>query len=311
MKATDCMSESGSDLSMEEVTSSDDGSRCYTDSMSDDSIDSGCAMSDKSSMNISSDSDAANNNTAKLNQKNITKVKSTDKLNPDGTPKKRKYNKSRTRVISPDVLKKVKKTRRLKANDRERNRMHNLNEALDSLRCVLPTTTEEAKLTKIETLRFAHNYIWALSETVKMFERQDEMKANPDKANMKSCSFDSQTTTDGLLTTLNNFQSGLAIPVQQLLGQCGVPTMVVKSEPTSPPLPVPSPQQPTNIPTMVPHTIDYQQQCNAANNWRQNMLSQLPGSTMPGSTMANQTMNPGHYHNIMPHQNHGYMYEAY
>lgn len=61
---------------------------------------------------------------------------------------------------------KIKRTRRVKANDRERNRMHMLNEALDRLRCVLPTFPEDTKLTKIETLRFAHNYIYALSETL-------------------------------------------------------------------------------------------------------------------------------------------------
>lgn len=56
--------------------------------------------------------------------------------------------------------------RRVKANDRERHRMHELNSALDTLRSVLPTFPDDAKLTKIETLRFAHNYIWALSETL-------------------------------------------------------------------------------------------------------------------------------------------------
>lgn len=58
--------------------------------------------------------------------------------------------------------------RRVKANDRERHRMHNLNSALDALRDVLPTLPDDAKLTKIETLRFAHNYIWALTETLRM-----------------------------------------------------------------------------------------------------------------------------------------------
>ncbi|KAM7418265.1 hypothetical protein PAMA_017763 [Pampus argenteus] len=66
----------------------------------------------------------------------------------------------------------VKKTRRLKANDRERNRMHNLNDALDALRGVLPAFPDETKLTKIETLRFAHNYIWALSETIRIADLQ-------------------------------------------------------------------------------------------------------------------------------------------
>ena len=280
---------------MEEVTSSDDTSRSYMDSTSDDSIDSSAMMSDhdKRMQIVDNSPDAV----IKSIKRNIKKTKTGgDKTNPDGSPKKRKYNKSRTRVISPDVLKKVKKTRRLKANDRERNRMHNLNEALDSLRCVLPTTTEEAKLTKIETLRFAHNYIWALSETVKMFDRQEEMKTNPDSITMKSCSFDSQTTTDGLYNALNNFQNGLALPVQQLLGQCG--TTVVKSEPVSP-LPEHSPQLSTNITSMAHNTMDYQQQCNVA-NWRQNIISQMHG---------NSNMSQDHFQ--MPSQHHGYMYEAY
>ncbi|KAJ4429456.1 hypothetical protein ANN_21625 [Periplaneta americana] len=59
----------------------------------------------------------------------------------------------------------------MKANDRERHRMHTLNEALDRLREALPTFPEDAKLTKIETLRFAHNYIWALSQTLRMVQQ--------------------------------------------------------------------------------------------------------------------------------------------
>uniref|UniRef100_A0A8C4EIQ5 BHLH domain-containing protein n=1 Tax=Dicentrarchus labrax TaxID=13489 RepID=A0A8C4EIQ5_DICLA len=60
--------------------------------------------------------------------------------------------------------------RRMKANDRERHRMHNLNSALDALRSILPALPEDTKLTKIETLRFAHNYIWALTETLRMLK---------------------------------------------------------------------------------------------------------------------------------------------
>uniref|UniRef100_A0A3Q3AG54 Neurogenin 3 n=1 Tax=Kryptolebias marmoratus TaxID=37003 RepID=A0A3Q3AG54_KRYMA len=56
----------------------------------------------------------------------------------------------------------------MKANDRERHRMHNLNSALNALRDILPALPEDAKLTKIETLRFAHNYIWALTETLRL-----------------------------------------------------------------------------------------------------------------------------------------------
>ncbi|XP_027752776.1 neurogenin-1 [Empidonax traillii] len=63
------------------------------------------------------------------------------------------------------------KTRQVKLNDRERNRMHHLNAALDELRSVLPTFPDDTKLTKIETLRFAYNYIWALSETLRLAEQ--------------------------------------------------------------------------------------------------------------------------------------------
>lgn len=58
--------------------------------------------------------------------------------------------------------------------------MHMLNEALERLRCVLPTYPEDTKLTKIETLRFAHNYIWALSQTLHMVNqsKQDQVTLN-------------------------------------------------------------------------------------------------------------------------------------
>ncbi|XP_078284680.1 uncharacterized protein LOC144610056 [Rhinoraja longicauda] len=89
-----------------------------------------------------------------------------------GAPETRKKKaRSRSRVKSEVTATKQRKNRRTKANDRERNRMHNLNDALDSLRGVLPTFPDDAKLTKIETLRFAHNYIWALTEALRMAEQ--------------------------------------------------------------------------------------------------------------------------------------------
>ena len=77
----------------------------------------------------------------------------------------KKSRKRRRRDKSPVLhgAKIVKQVRRVKANDRERNRMHGLNDALDSLRSVLPTYPDESRLTKIETLRFAYSYIWALT----------------------------------------------------------------------------------------------------------------------------------------------------
>ncbi|XP_032821678.1 uncharacterized protein LOC116948745 isoform X2 [Petromyzon marinus] len=63
--------------------------------------------------------------------------------------------------------------RRLKANARERNRMHGLNAALDGLRRVVPCHSRTQKLSKIETLRLARNYIGALSEILRTGRNTD------------------------------------------------------------------------------------------------------------------------------------------
>ncbi|XP_058828156.1 neurogenic differentiation factor 6-like [Topomyia yanbarensis] len=67
--------------------------------------------------------------------------------------------------------------KRVKANQRERNRMHGLNDALDRLRHCVPLPqqftvtrcdhTTPQRLSKIETLRLAKNYIFALAETLR------------------------------------------------------------------------------------------------------------------------------------------------
>ncbi|XP_037540101.1 neurogenic differentiation factor 4 [Nematolebias whitei] len=72
-------------------------------------------------------------------------------------PKKKKMTKARQERF---------RTRRIKANARERSRMHGLNNALDNLRRVMPCYSKTQKLSKIETLRLARNYIWALSEVL-------------------------------------------------------------------------------------------------------------------------------------------------
>ncbi|XP_022657970.1 neurogenic differentiation factor 1-like [Varroa jacobsoni] len=123
--------------------------------------------------------------------------------NIESFPQKRKNSMSyqchdEATVMDSIVQHKAKRSRRLRANDRERNRMHNLNDALDRLRtvlpvCVTPSSSSPAvsqdsslsehmdvnmerddplKLTKIETLRFAHNYIYALTKTLKMLDGQ-------------------------------------------------------------------------------------------------------------------------------------------
>jgi len=82
--------------------------------------------------------------------------------------------------------------RRVKANARERNRMHGLNDALDRLRAHVPCGSrsihqhphqenqqqqqqQQQKLSKIETLRLARNYIAALADILATGMRPDHV----------------------------------------------------------------------------------------------------------------------------------------
>ncbi|XP_061666824.1 neurogenic differentiation factor 2-like [Syngnathoides biaculeatus] len=87
-----------------------------------------------------------------------------DKSSKKRGPKKRKTSAARVERS---------KVRRVKANARERTRMHDLNSALDNLRKVVPCYSKTQKLSKIETLRLAKNYILALGEILRHGKRPD------------------------------------------------------------------------------------------------------------------------------------------
>ncbi|XP_066151106.1 neurogenic differentiation factor 4-like [Euwallacea fornicatus] len=100
------------------------------------------------------------------------------------------------------------KIRRHKANARERNRMHGLNAALDALRRCMPIKVTQAdvnstpqKLSKIETLRLARNYISAMSLTLHEGRAMDLGRFSK-----ILCKELSQTTANLLITTVNNGQ---------------------------------------------------------------------------------------------------------
>ncbi|KAM4525261.1 class A basic helix-loop-helix protein 15 isoform 2-T4 [Odontesthes bonariensis] len=61
---------------------------------------------------------------------------------------------------------KERSTRRLESNERERQRMHKLNNAFQALREAIPHVKTDKKLSKIETLTLAKNYIKALTTIV-------------------------------------------------------------------------------------------------------------------------------------------------
>ena len=80
-------------------------------------------------------------------------------------------------VLTPQIL--IKRQRRLKANDRERNRMKNLNKMLQILKSLLPfdfnsgesASSTDDKLTKIETLRMATQYIYELTNMLNLSDQ--------------------------------------------------------------------------------------------------------------------------------------------
>ncbi|XP_041746784.1 class A basic helix-loop-helix protein 15 [Coregonus clupeaformis] len=56
--------------------------------------------------------------------------------------------------------------RRLESNERERQRMHKLNKAFQALREAIPHVKMDKKLSKIETLTLAENYIKSLTSII-------------------------------------------------------------------------------------------------------------------------------------------------
>ncbi|CAL2037601.1 unnamed protein product [Caenorhabditis brenneri] len=113
-----------------------------------------------------------------------------------------------TSNFAPAELNK-RKIRRVKANGRERARMHGLNDALDNLREYIPITTQHQKLSKIETLRLARNYIDALQRMLRTNEQPTPLQYAHTLANGLS-----QTTTN-MLANLLQVQPRLLLPPSQ------------------------------------------------------------------------------------------------
>lgn len=76
---------------------------------------------------------------------------------------------------SRGVTSREKTLRRLESNERERMRMHSLNDAFQSLREVIPHVSKERRLSKIETLTLAKNYIVALTDVICAMRNEDKV----------------------------------------------------------------------------------------------------------------------------------------
>lgn len=97
-------------------------------------------------------------------------------------------NNGRERVGGPRGVRKRKgissrerNVRRLESNERERMRMHTLNDAFQGLRNTIPHVHAQRKLSKIETLTLAKNYILSLTDVVvKLKEELDKSSSKDD-----------------------------------------------------------------------------------------------------------------------------------
>ena len=72
---------------------------------------------------------------------------------------------------------KIRNSKRLQSNERERMRMHQLNDAFQALREICPHVKQDRKLSKIETLTLAHNYIISLSRMVVALENTLQIRS--------------------------------------------------------------------------------------------------------------------------------------
>ena len=243
--------------------------------------------------------DAAGSVKSRGRQTKQDKRKENDKdSSATGTPKKRRYTKSRARVKSPSLILKLKRNRRAKANDRERNRMHSLNEALDTLRGVLPCQNDDAKLTKIETLRFAHNYIFALSQTLKVCELNEKMGFQPDHGMQQGGSHELPFSLPPSMPSMVG--ENVFAAMQNSFGNNMMNSMNMQ-QPQHTPEPVPSPCQAGKVPSPMPV------QCGTPTGAHQMNWYNNHWSSMPVQNGMPSTRSPGDYSDTSE----GYIYEAY
>uniref|UniRef100_A0A182RSJ9 BHLH domain-containing protein n=1 Tax=Anopheles funestus TaxID=62324 RepID=A0A182RSJ9_ANOFN len=92
--------------------------------------------------------------------------------------------------------------RRLESNERERMRMHSLNDAFQSLREVIPHVKKERRLSKIETLTLAKNYITALTDVIIVMRGEGEAAAAANGTLPHNCATTLPITDVGTVATL-------------------------------------------------------------------------------------------------------------
>ena len=104
------------------------------------------------------------------------------------SPEKKVKGTRRTVRRRKGVNARERNSRRLESNERERMRMHSLNDAFQGLREVIPHVRLGRKLSKIETLTLAKNYVKALTNVI--CEGRGEEPAYPNLDNEEEAFMD-------------------------------------------------------------------------------------------------------------------------
>lgn len=118
--------------------------------------------------------------------------------------------------------------RRLESNERERMRMHSLNDAFQALREVIPHVTMERKLSKIETLTLAKNYIMALTNVICEMRGEQvpyKLLANANTADAGDGNLDENTSAqEDFLSSTNTQEQDFDIEANDVIQTNGVTT---------------------------------------------------------------------------------------
>ncbi|XP_015907367.1 class A basic helix-loop-helix protein 15-like [Parasteatoda tepidariorum] len=104
---------------------------------------------------------------------------------PESSKRRRSNNRTHKKRRST-LSARERNLRRLESNERERMRMHSLNDAFQALREVIPHVAMQKKLSKIETLTLAKHYIMALTNVICEMRGEDrpyQLASNPSDDN--------------------------------------------------------------------------------------------------------------------------------
>ena len=110
------------------------------------------------------------------------------------------------KTLGPAAREPLKRLRRQRANDRERRRMKSLNGALNNLKRCIPLPKTKRRVTKLEILRIACQYIQTLWETLNSGNEEQTERVIAQTVNRRSHIVNGMTVSQRLNLLSNNLK---------------------------------------------------------------------------------------------------------